>query len=212
MVQRVFEGALAAKHISRLIIATDDERIRKTCQAFGAEVWMTSPDHNSGTERVAEVAERIDIPIVINIQGDEPLIKGETIDELVGVLQDEAIPMATAAAKVDNLSGFGDENTVKAVFDKEGFALYFSRSPLPYQAKDYFHKHIGIYGYQRDFLLRFNKRPRSRLERTENLEQLRALEDGVRIKVIESPHLTLSVDSPQDIIKVEKALGKREDE
>ena len=212
MVQRVLEGARTAKYLSRLIIATDDERIRKACLAFGAEVWMTSPDHNSGTERVAEVAEKIKIPIVINIQGDEPLIRGEVIDELVCILQNESIPMATVAAKVKDLSSLKEEDTVKVVIDKNSFALYFSRSPIPYWTKDYLLKHIGTYGYQRDFLLRFREMPPSRLELREKLEQLRALENGFRIKVIESPYLTLSVDSPQDIIRVEEALTKRKNE
>lgn len=212
MVQRVLESARTAKHLSRLVIATDDERIRKACLAFGAEVWMTSPDHNSGTERVAEVAEKIKTPVVINIQGDEPLIRGEVIDELVCALQNESIPMATVAAKVKDLSSLKEEDTVKVVIDKKSFALYFSRSPIPYWTNDYFLKHIGIYGYQRDFLLRFREMPPSRLELREKLEQLRALENGFRIKVIESPYLTLSVDSPQDIIRVEEALAKRNNE
>lgn len=212
MVQRVFEGARRAKRLSRLVIATDDERIRKACLAFGAEVWMTSPDHSTGTERVAEVAEKIKTPIVINIQGDVPLIREEVIDELVGALQDESIPMATVAAKVNDLDHLKEEDTVKVVVDKDGFALYFSRSPLPHWANDYFLKHIGVYGYQRDFLLRFRDMPPSRLEKAEKLEQLRVLENGFRIKVIESPHLTLSVDSPQDIIRVEQIFARRENE
>jgi len=212
MVQRVFEGARRAKHLSRLVIATDDERIRKACLAFGAEVWMTSPDHNTGTERVAEVAEKIKTPIVINIQGDVPLIREEVIDELICALQNESIPMATVAAKVNDLGNLKEEDTVKVVVDKKGFALYFSRSPLPCWANDYFLKHIGVYGYQRDFLLRFRDMPPSRLEKAEKLEQLRALENGFRIKVIESPYSALSVDSPQDIIRVEEILTRRENE
>jgi 3-deoxy-manno-octulosonate cytidylyltransferase (CMP-KDO synthetase) len=212
MVQRVFEGARRAKYLSRLVIATDDERIRKACLAFGAEVWMTSSDHSTGTERVAEVAGKIKTPIVINIQGDVPLIRGEVIDELIRVLQNKSIPMATVVEKVNDLGTLREEDTVKVVVDKKGFALYFSRSPLPYWAEDYFLKHTGVYGYQRDFLLRFLDIPPSRLEKTEKLEQLRALENGFRIKVIESPYSTLSVDSPRDIIRVEKILARRENE
>lgn len=212
MVQIVYERARTANHLSRLIIATDDGRIHQACKSFGAEVWMTSPDHHSGTERVAEVAERVNTPLVINIQGDEPLIRGEMIDELVLTLQDETIPMATLAAKVKDLDDLEKKDMVKVVVDKKGFALYFSRSPLPSEAKDYFLKHIGIYGYQRDFLLRLRNMPPSRQERAEKLEQLRALDNGFRIKVIESEFSTLSVDSPQDIIKVDNHLRKREDE
>ena len=212
MIQRVYERALSSKQLSRLIIATDDERIQKACQDFGAEVWMTSGHHNSGTERVAEVAEKINTPIIINIQGDEPLIRGELIDHLVSTLEDRSIPMVTAAARINDFNRFKDQNTVKVVVDREGFALYFSRSPLPSQAQDSFLQHIGIYGYQREFLLQFHSLPPSRLEKSERLEQLRALENGFRIKVIEWPHFTLSVDSPQDIIRVEKLLRLIENE
>jgi len=212
MIQRVYERAKTAESLSRLIIATDDERIFKTCKAFGAEVWMTSPQHNSGTERVAEIAERLNTSIVINIQGDEPLIRGEMIERLVSALQDESIPMATLATKVKDCHLIHEKDTVKVVVDKEGFALCFSRSPLPFHPEDYFLQHIGIYGYQRDFLLEFIRMKPSRLEKTEKLEQLRALENGYRIKIIESPFATLSVDSPQDIIKVEDYLRKSKNE
>lgn len=209
MIQRVYERAKTAEYLTRLIIATDDERIFKTCKEFGAEVQMTSPNHNSGTERVAEIAEKLNTSIVINIQGDEPLIRGEMIDELVSALQDESIPMATLAAKVKDLKLLYEENTVKVVVDKHGFALYFSRSPLPFNPIDHFLQHIGIYGYQKDFLLEFCRMQRLRLEKTENLEQLRVLENGYKIKIIVSPFQTLSVDSPEDIIEVENYLKKK---
>ncbi len=212
MIQRVYEQAKTSKYLNRVIVATDDEKIFKTCQAIGAEVWLTSPTHNSGTERAAEVAAKIKTPIIINIQGDEPLIKGEMIDELVTVLEDESISMATLAARVSDLSLLKEENIVKVVVDHEGFALYFSRSPLPSHPIDYFLQHIGIYGYQRDFLLRFQSFKPSRLEKTERLEQLRVLESGYRIKIVEFPFPTLSVDTPQDIIKVENYLKEKEDE
>lgn len=212
MIQRVYERAKTAECLTRLIIATDDERIFKTCKAFGAEVQMTSPQHNSGTERAAEIAEKLNTPIVINIQADEPLIRGKMIDELVSALQDESIPMATLAAKVKDIRLLYEKNTVKLVVDKQGFALYFSRSPLPFNPTDHFLQHIGIYGYQKDFLLEFCSMQPSRLEKTEKLEQLRVLENGYKIKIIESPFQTLSVDSPQDIINVENYLKKREDE
>lgn len=209
IIQRVYEQAQTANLLQRIIIATDDERIFQACQAFGAEVLMTSPLHNSGTERAAEIAEKINTPIIINIQGDEPLLRGKMIDDLVIALQDETIPMATIAAKVKDLSLINEKNIVKAVLDKNGFALYFSRSPLPFQASDYFWQHIGIYGYQRDFLLEFSQLSASRLETTEKLEQLRVLENGYKIKIIETSSPTLSVNTPQDIIRIEKFLKQR---
>ncbi len=212
MIQRVYERTRTAKLLDRLIIATDDERIFQATKDFGAEVQMTSPLHSSGTERVAEVAKEIKTSIVINIQGDEPLLRGEMIDDLVKALQDETIPMATLAAKEKNLDLLYENNIIKVAADIEGFALYFSRSPLPFQASDYFLQHIGIYGYQKEFLLAVSKMQPSRLEKAENLEQLRALENGYKIKIIETQFSTLSVDSPQDIIKVENLLKKRTDD
>lgn len=209
IIQRVYEQAQTANLLQRIIIATDDERIFQASQAFGAEVLMTSPLHNSGTERAAEIAEKINTPIIINIQGDEPLLRGKMIDDLVIALQDETIPMATLAAKVKDLSLINEKNIVKAVLDKNGFALYFSRSPLPFQASDYFWQHIGIYGYQRDFLLEFSQLSVSRLETTEKLEQLRVLENGYKIKIIETSSPTLSVNTPQDIIRIENFLKQR---
>jgi 3-deoxy-manno-octulosonate cytidylyltransferase (CMP-KDO synthetase) len=208
MIQRVYERAREAKYIERLVIATDDEEIFAAAQGFGAEVQMTSSLPNSGTERVAEVAKDIKTSIVINIQGDEPLLKGEMIDDLVEALQDKTIPMATLAAKQKDMDLLDDKNIIKVATDREGFALNFSRSPLPRQAPDYFWQHIGIYGYQKEFLLALCEMPPSKSEKAENLEQLRAVENGYKIKVIESPFSTLSVDSPQDIIRVENFLNK----
>jgi len=206
MIQIVYEQAKKASLCERIIIATDDERIFHAAQAFGADVWMTSSQHNSGTERVAEIAEKIQCPIIINIQGDEPLLQGQMIDDLIIALQDENIAVATLAVKIKDFALINDKNIVKVVTDKNGFALYFSRSPLPFQPTDYFLQHVGIYGYQRDFLLKFGQLPESRLEKTEKLEQLRVLENGYKIKVVETPFKTLSVDSPQDIAKVEDIL------
>lgn len=211
MIQRVYESAQTAKYLNRIIIATDDERISQAAEDLGAEVEMTSSRHNSGTERTAEVARKIEAPIIINIQGDEPLLKGQMIDDLVECLQDETIPMATLITKVKDLGLLHDINIVKVIQDKEGFALYFSRSPLPFKASDHFFQHIGIYGFQKEFLLKFSALSPSRLEETENLEQLRALEYGYKIKVIETQFPTLSIDTPQDIIKVENFLKKSKD-
>lgn len=208
----MYERAQKAKHLKRIIIATDDKRIYQAAENFGAEVRMTSPSHHSGTDRVAEVAKEIKSPIIINIQGDEPLLKGEMIDSLVIALQDNTIPMATLAARMNDLNLLNEKNIVKVVSDANGFALYFSRSPLPFQTSDYFLQHIGIYGYQKDFLLAFSKMQPSRLERTEKLEQLRALENGYKIKIIETQLHSLSVSSPQDIIEVENLLKEKTDD
>lgn len=212
LVQRVYERAQKAKLLKRIIIATDDKKIYQTAENFGAEVRMTSPSHHSGTDRVAEVAKEIESPIIINIQGDEPLLKGEMIDSLVVALQDDTIPMATLAAEKNDLNLLNEKNIVKVVSDANGFALYFSRSPLPFQTSDYFLQHIGIYGYQKDFLLAFSKMQPSRLEKAEKLEQLRALENGYKIKIIETQLPSLSVSSPEDIIKVENLLKKKTDD
>jgi len=206
MIQRIYESAAKATLLDQLIVATDDKRISDVAKSFGADVRMTSLQHNSGTDRVAEVAKEIKTPIIINIQGDEPLLREEMIDDLVNALQDEAIPMATLAARVLDLNLLEDSNTIKVITDKDGYALYFSRSPLPFKASDYFLQHIGIYGYQREFLVAFSQMEQTRLEKAEKLEQLRALENGFRIKIIETPFLTIGVDSPQDIIKVEDYL------
>jgi 3-deoxy-manno-octulosonate cytidylyltransferase (CMP-KDO synthetase) len=208
LIQRVYEQASKARLLKKLIIATEDERIYSASQAFGAEVHMTSPHHRSGTERVAEVAEQLDHTIVINIQGDEPLLQGQMIDDLVMALQEDSIPMATLASPVTEMDRIFDKDIVKVVADRDGNALYFSRSPIPFQAEDHFSQHIGIYGYQREFLLKFHALPASRLEACEGLEQLRVLENGFRIKIIPTHYQALSVDTPQDIMAVENYLKK----
>ena len=206
MVQWVYQNARRAALLSRVVIATDDQRILEAARGFGAEAVLTSTEHISGTERVAEVADRLDVPIILNIQGDEPLIDPAMLDSLVEALQDVSIPMATLARKNTNLARIQDENVVKVVRDVQGNALYFSRSPLPFQAKSYFWEHVGLYGFQRPFLLELKSLAPSKLEKTERLEQLRVLENGFKIKVMETTHSTLSVDNPEDIIRVEKIL------
>ena len=209
MIQRVYEGVREARLVDRIIVATDDERIRDAAKSFGAEAVLTSSAHNSGTERAAEVLQIIDNSIIINVQGDEPLVTGGQVDLLVEALQDENVQMASLMAKVYDLDLMANPNINKVVTDQESFALYFSRAPIPYQASDFFYQHIGIYAYKRDFLVKFTKMKPSRLERLERLEQLRALENGCRIKMVEAPSPTLSVDTPGDIIKVEEFLIKK---
>lgn len=208
MIQRVYEQAQESTQLKDLIIATDDKRIYDECLKFKADVRLTSTHHSSGTDRVAEIAATLTTPLVINIQGDEPLLRAEMIDGLITAMKEEDTPMATLAVKVDDLTRFDDKNIVKVVTDRYGFALYFSRSPLPFQSSDYFYQHIGIYGYRRDFLLDMCQWPPSRLEQEEKLEQLRVLENGYKIKVVFTPYSTLSVDTPQDIIRVENLLKK----
>jgi len=209
MVQRVVEGVRSCRSLDRVIVATDDARIFETVRGFGAEAMMTSPHHASGTDRVAEIAAAFNHPIVINVQGDEPLVEGRMLEGLVEVLQDPDLPMASLMARVSELSLLFEPHRVKVTTDAAGYALYFSRAPIPHGADDFFFQHIGIYGYQRGFLLGFNALPPSRLERMERLEQLRVLESGFRIKMIEVERPTLSVDVPEDIMKVEKFLFEK---
>jgi 3-deoxy-manno-octulosonate cytidylyltransferase (CMP-KDO synthetase) len=208
LIQRVLEGVRQAKLVERIIIATDDGRIQSAAAGLAAEAVLTSSAHRCGTDRVAEVAGGLRTPLIINVQGDEPLLSGEMIDALVESLQDDAVLMASLMAKVFNLNLVHEPNIVKVAVDKKGYALYFSRSPLPYQVSDFFYRHIGVYGFQREFLLRFARMKPSRLEQIEKLEQLRALENGFKIRMIEVGGPTLSVNMPQDIIKVEEFLEK----
>ncbi len=210
MIQRVYERAKQAEFLENVIIATDNQRIFDASLSFGADVRMTSSTHSSGTSRVAEVAAQLDSPLIINIQGDEPLLHVSMIEDLFRALQDKRIHMATLAVKNNHVADMKDQNIVKVVKDKENFALYFSRSPIPFNSADYFWRHIGIYGYQKTFLLQFKSLQETRLEKTEKLEQLRALENGYRIKIVDTPHSILSVDTPEDIIKVENYLRKKQ--
>ena len=209
MLQWVYEGVGGARVLDRVIIATDDRRIQEAAVGFGAEVRMTSSAHVSGTERVAEVAESLDEDIIVNVQGDEPLITASAVERLVSGISSSGLPMASLMARVDDLGLLTDPHVVKVVTDETGRALYFSRSPLPYQAADFFYQHIGIYAYRRDYLLALARTGPTRLEIQERLEQLRALEHGDGIQMVEIDRPTLSVDTPQDIIKVESVLRNR---
>ena len=209
MIQWVYEGVRKSRVLDRIIIATDDRRIYDAVVGFGAEARMTSAAHVSGTERTAEVAETLDDDIIVNVQGDEPLIMAEAIDSLVSGIAGSGMMMASLMAKVTDLKLHEDPNIVKVVTDRSGKALYFSRSPLPYRAADFFYQHIGIYSYRRNYLLALAKMSPTRLELQEKLEQLRVLEHGGNIRMIEIDRPTLSVDTPQDIIKVETFLRNK---
>lgn len=213
MIQHIWERAKQASLLDDLIIACDDERVAEAAKIFGAKVAMTAKGHISGTDRIAEVVNPIDVNIIINIQGDEPLIHPTTIDSVARILlEDKTINMATAMKRIEDPALVNDPHVVKVVVDKNNFALYFSRSAIPYQAVNpkvkspVYYKHIGLYGYTKDFLFIYKNIPVSMLEKTECLEQLRVLEEGFRIKVIETKYDTISVDTPEDLRKVKQYL------
>lgn len=209
MIQHVVEGSRESGILAEVIVATDDKRIKKKVESFGGKAVMTSPNHTSGTDRIAEAAAGLDCDLVVNIQGDEPLIKGEMIKQAVQPFhQKEELPMSTLKRRITRKSEIEDPNTVKVVCNCEGDALYFSRSPIPgnlNQEAEYY-KHIGLYVYRRDFLLNFARLAPTPLENFESLEQLRALENGYQIRVVETEYKTVGVDKPEDIDRVEKEL------
>jgi 3-deoxy-manno-octulosonate cytidylyltransferase (CMP-KDO synthetase) len=210
ILQHVWERSSQARHLNHLLIATDDETIASTARRFGAGVCMTSPDHPSGTDRVAEAAAAFDHELVVNIQGDEPLIDPSAIDAAILALRDEPdAPMGTLAKRIEERSEIHNPNVVKVVTDRRGRAIYFSRSPIPYDRGGgavYF-KHIGLYVYRRQFLLDYPALPPGPLEQAEKLEQLRALENGFCIQVAETNYESLGVDTPEDLARVEQILG-----
>lgn len=217
LLQWVWEQAAKAGQLDRLRVATDDERIVEAVAAFGGEAVMTRPDHPSGTDRLAEAVRGMDVDAVINIQGDEPLIDPALIDELATEMRaGRAWDMVTAAEPIRDMSLVERPSVVKVVCDESGRALYFSRAPIPYIREKrggdtddgLYLRHIGIYGYRRDFLERLVQTPPSRLEQAEKLEQLRALHIGARMKVIVTESLALSVDEPKDIPLAEEALRR----
>ncbi len=209
MIQHVYERASQARYLSSTIIATDDEKVFAVAQSFGARVRMTRPDHPSGTDRVAEVASAEDADLVVNIQGDEPLIDPAAIDAaILPLAHDSEIVMGTLKKRIEDPREIDDPNVVKVVTDHAGDAVYFSRCPIPYDRNrgaagrvPYF-KHIGLYVYRRDFLMEYPTLPAGPLEQAERLEQLRALENGFRIRVIETEYDSLGVDTPADLERV----------
>ena len=210
MLQHVYERAAQARYLTKLVIATDDKEIFNAARAFGAIVQMTRSDHSSGTDRVAEIASTDNADLIVNIQGDEPLIDPATIDAAVLSLLDETgPPMGTLKKRIEVRSEIENPNVVKVVTDHAGDALYFSRCPIPYirdvdraHGQFGYFKHIGLYIYRRDFLLRYSDLPVGPLETVERLEQLRALENGYRIRVVETEYDSLGVDTPEDLERV----------
>jgi 3-deoxy-manno-octulosonate cytidylyltransferase (CMP-KDO synthetase) len=239
LIQHVYRNSLNARLAEEVIVATDSETIFETVLSFGGRAVMTSADHESGTDRIAEVAAGLDCDVVVNVQGDEPLIHPAMIDEVISVLDDRGAAMGTLARRIASRREVFDPNVVKVVFDEKGFAFYFSRAPIPYH-RDFFtaearkygsteaafratsvsaapedfpasdlrmFKHIGIYSYRREALLALTQLPPSSLEKVERLEQLRALENGFRIKIGETSFETSGVDTPEDLERIEKCLN-----
>lgn len=226
MIVHVAERARSANLINRVIVATDDERIARAVEDAGFEARMTSPDHATGTDRVAEVARALDAGVIVNVQGDEPLLDPRTIDAAIEpLLVEEDLQMSTTSEPVRSPEEVLDPNVVKVVVDGAGYALYFSRSPIPYPRRaierwgtlelalekepdllSIYARHTGLYVYRRAFLLDFASMPGSSLERAESLEQLRALGAGVRIRVIQSGGGACGVDTEEDLIRVRRLL------
>lgn len=213
MVQHVFERARGARRVSRVVIATDDERILQAVASFGGDAMMTRGDHRSGTERVAEVAAHIEADVYVNVQGDEPLVEPAAIDALVATMEEESVSVATLCTPITEPGDIMNPNVVKVVTDFEGNALYFSRAPMPWvrdekQAVGTQHrKHLGLYAYRREALLEFPTLPPGELEKLEQLEQLRLLENGYKIRVVETEFDSIGVDVPADVARVEQLLA-----
>ena len=213
MIQRVYERAKLAARVDRVLVATDDERIVKAVEEFGGEARMTRSDHRTGTERVAEVAAHEDGDVFVNVQGDEPLLDPVAVDTAVtSLLEEPAAAIATVATPIKTRADIMDPNVVKTVLDFDSNALYFSRAPIPWvrdtasKVQVRHLKHLGLYVFQREALLEYPTLPQGELERIEQLEQLRWLENGWKIRVAEVEHDAVSVDVPEDIARVEKLL------
>lgn len=218
MIQHVYERAKKAGFVNKVIVATDDKRIFDCVEDFGGEAAMTSSSHKSGTDRLAEVARHLKSDIIVNVQGDEPLLEPEMVDEaLRPFYNDVSIVMGSLKSEIRNESELNNPNIVKVVVDKNDFALYFSRYPIPYLRDgsrftahgSRHYKHIGLYVYLRDFLLGYSEMPQTPLEEAEKLEQLRALENGYRIKVPTTRFQSIGVDTEEDLERVRRILESR---
>lgn len=211
LIQHVYERARQARIPASVIVATDDRRVYDAVIAFGGQAVLTSPDHATGTDRLAEAAHGLDADVIINVQGDEPLIPPAIIDQLAWTMHLEPqLLMATVKCPMTE-EEYADPAAVKVVTDRQGYALYFSRSLIPYPRVRHnayqVYKHIGIYAYRRDFLLQFAALPPTPLEQAESLEQLRALEHGYRIKVLQTDYRPVGVDTPADLERVRKIVS-----
>jgi len=231
VIEHVYQRAVHSRLADDVVVATDNKAIYDKVLSFGGKAVMTSSDHASGTDRVAEVAASMNYDIIVNVQGDEPLIQPEMIDDVISVFDDPRVSIGTLAIGIKDRKDIFDPNIVKVVFNRNGFAFYFSRAPIPYHRDEWkdiegfrelgfgisgnpqlptpnhCFKHIGIYSYRKDVLAELSKLPPSSLEVIEKLEQLRALEHGFIIKVKETTHDTLGVDTPEDLERIEKCLN-----
>lgn len=214
MIQRVYERASQARGVDRVLVATDDERIRDAVSAFGGDVAMTSSEHTTGTDRIAEAVADLDYDIIVNVQGDLPLLDPDNVAVAVDpMIADDLLPMATLKTPIREQHEIDNPNVVKVVTNTDGGALYFSRSPLPYwrdgfQGDVQAYRHIGLYVYRREILLLFNQLEATPLEKAENLEQLRALEHGYQIQVVEVADAGVEVDTPADLDMVRKLVRR----
>ena len=219
MLERVYAQVCRSRLVTRIVVATDDERVSRAALAFGAEVCRTDQGHSSGTDRVAEAVQRVpEAALVVNVQGDEPFIEPEAIDQAIAPMLEQTPPSArapvcTLKTALPSPEQAADPNVVKVVTDREGRALYFSRARLPFVRNGHqaapipYYKHLGLYVYEREFLLRFPKLPRGPLEALEKLEQLRVLENGYSIRVIETIHDSLGVDTEEDLAQARLRAG-----
>jgi len=211
LIQWVYDRARESKLKDAILIATDDQRILEAARGFGADAVMTSPELRSGTDRVYEAMKGREGHIVVNLQGDEPFIRADMVDTLFSAIEKENLNMATLCSPLRDETEHTDPNTVKVVLDKDGFALYFSRSPIPHireKKRAPVYKHIGIYGFERSFLEQFVSLGKSRLEETESLEQLRVLENGYRIKVLTTQYEGFGIDTEEDLERARMKLAR----
>ncbi|MCX7770227.1 MAG: 3-deoxy-manno-octulosonate cytidylyltransferase [Proteobacteria bacterium] len=227
LIQWVYENVKKSRYVNEIIVATDNEKIIEVVKKFGGKAQMTSPHHPSGTDRIAEVARKLDSEIILNVQGDEPFIDVEVIDTVLRLmLKDQTIEMASAKTHITDIADFFNPAVVKVICDKNDRAIYFSRAPIPYFRDEFqqykkngkldkqtvnkicgvSYKHIGIYGYKWDFLMKFTKMKESFLEGVEKLEQLRALENGIIIKVPTVKYTGFGIDTPADLERARKIL------
>ena len=212
MVEWVYKRALKSK-LDGVVVATDDERIVDEVKSFGGNVILTRKDHINGTSRIAEVCETYtDYDVIVNIQGDEPLIEPDMINSIIdSFVEDNTIPMSTLKYKLTDMAEIENPNAVKVVTDKNDFAIYFSRSVIPYPRNlnmDNYYKHVGIYGYKREFVMEYAKMASTPLELSESLEQLRVLENGYKIKVLETPYKIIGVDTQEELERVREYITK----
>jgi 3-deoxy-manno-octulosonate cytidylyltransferase (CMP-KDO synthetase) len=209
MIEHVYRRTAAAPSVQAVVVATDDPRIVAAVERFGGVARLTHASHQSGTDRLAEVAAELTCDVVVNVQGDEPLIEPEMLEEAIEPLEaDEALQMTTLRRRITDEGDLTNPHVVKVVVDRDGNALYFSRAAIPYARSGASHayRHIGLYAYRRSFVLAFARLQPTRLERAESLEQLRALEHGFRIRTVETRYDSIGVDTPEDLERVRRLV------